>query len=68
MMPVCREESVLTECHKCMSKVLDEISASAESLYVNDGIRSHTLAMYSELGGGPTGNGRLSLAEATCCS
>ena len=49
VVPVYNEEDVLPEFHKRISKVLDEIGASAEILYVNDGSEDRSLAMLLDL-------------------
>jgi glycosyltransferase involved in cell wall biosynthesis len=49
--PVFNEEDTLVEFHMRTSKVLDEIGASAEILYVNDGSRDRSLAILAELQG-----------------
>jgi glycosyltransferase involved in cell wall biosynthesis len=51
VVPVFNEEDVLAEFHKRTSKVLDEIGASAEILYVNDGSRDRSPAILAELQG-----------------
>jgi len=49
VVPVYNEEDVLAEFHQRTTHVLDEIGASTEILYVNDGSRDRSLAMLYEL-------------------
>lgn len=49
VVPLYNEEDVLQEFHQRTRKILDEIGARAEILYVNDGSRDRSLSMLSNL-------------------
>ena len=49
VVPAYNEQEVITEFHRCLAKVLDEISMSSEIVFVNDGSTDNTLAVLQTL-------------------